>query len=74
MNQDLNEFRSGKKSLELGCYTLGAGAFGVFLRWLQAQLAFNELGLPDPSAFHILLILYVVAAALVFLFFGNKIR
>ena len=72
MNQDLNEFRSGKKSLELGCYTLGAGAFGVFLRWLQAQLAFNELGLPDKSFIHVLLLLFVVAAAVVFAVFTGR--
>ena len=69
---EMEEYRSGKKSLELACYIGGAGAFGVFLRWLQLQLAFNELGLPDPSVFHILLILYTAAAALVFLFFVNR--
>ena len=42
---EMEEYRSGKKSLELACYIGGAGAFGVFLRWLQLQLAFNELGL-----------------------------
>ena len=69
---EMEDYRSGKKSLELACYVGGAGAFGVFLRWLQLQLAFNELGLPDPSAFHVLLILYAVAAALVFLYFVNR--
>ena len=54
---EMEDYRSGKKSLELACYIGGAGAFGVFLRWLQLQLAFNELGLPDPSAFHVGLIL-----------------
>ena len=69
---EMEEYRSGKKSLELACYIGGAGAFGVFLRWLQLQLAFNELGLPDPSVFHIGLILYAVAAAFVFLYFVNR--
>ena len=32
-----------KKSLEITCYVAGAGAFGVFLRWLQDQLAFDEI-------------------------------
>ena len=32
MEPELQEFRSGKKSLELICYIAGAGAFGVFLR------------------------------------------
>ena len=72
MELELEEYRSGKKSLELACYIGGAGAFGVFLRWLQLQLAFNELGLPDPSLFHPLLLLYAVAAAFVFLYFIRR--
>ena len=66
MDPELQEFRSGKKSLELICYIAGAGAFGVFLRWMQLQLAFNELGLPEKSSFHVFLILFVLAAGLVF--------
>ncbi len=74
MNQDLQEYRSGKKSLELGCYAAGAGAFGVFLRWLQAQLAFNELGLPDRSFLHVVLLFFVLAAAVVFIVFTERFR
>ena len=59
----MEEYRSGKKSLEIACYIGGAGAFGVFLRWLQLQLAFNELGLPDQSLFHALSFCSVVGAA-----------
>ena len=69
---ELEEYRSGKKSLELACYIGGAGAFGLFLRWMELQLAFNELGLPDPSIFHVLLILYAVAAAVVFYVFIRR--
>ena len=72
MELEMEAYRSGKKSLELACYVGGAGAFGVFLRWLQLQLAFNELGLPDPSAFHIFLILYALAAVFIFLFFIHR--
>ncbi len=72
MDMEMVEYRSGKKSLELACYIGGAGAFGVFLRWLQLQLAFNELGLPDPSLFHPVLLLYAVAAAFVFLYFIRR--
>ena len=57
MDAELQEYRSGKKSLELICYIAGAGAFGVFLRWMQLQLAFNELGLPEKSRVHAVLIL-----------------
>ncbi|MBR4474024.1 MAG: hypothetical protein IKS55_10350 [Oscillospiraceae bacterium] len=66
MDPELQEFRSGKKSLELICYIAGAGAFGVFLRWMQRQLAFNELGLAEKSRLHVALILFVLAAAVVF--------
>ena len=72
MNLEMEEYRSGKKSLELTLYIVGAGAFGVFLRWLQLQLAFNELGLPDPSLFHIVLVLYFVACAGMFLYFIRR--
>ena len=58
-----------KKALELSCYIAGAGAFGVFLRWLQVQVAFNELGLVDKSVFNVLVILFVVTAAIVYLRF-----
>ncbi len=71
---EMEEFRSGKKSLELLCYVAGAGAFGVFIRWLQQQLAFNELGLPDKSIFHAVVVLFVVAAAVVFASFIQRFQ
>ena len=61
-----------RKALEINLYVAGAGAFGVFLRWLQDQLAFNELGLADPSVFHVLLPLFLLAAAAVFLHFIDQ--
>ena len=70
----LEEFRSGKKSLELCLYVAGAGAFGVFLHWLQLQMGFNELGLADPSLLHWTLILFVLAAAVVFRVFIHRFQ
>ena len=70
----LEEFRSGKKSLELCCYVAGAGAFGVFLRWLQLQLGFSEDGLADPSLLHWAVILFVLAAAVVFVMFIRRFQ
>lgn len=61
-----------KKALEITCYVAGAGAFGVFLRWLQVMIAFNDLGLVDNSAFNVLLPAFVIAAAVVFLRFLNR--
>ena len=54
------------KSLELSLYVAGAGAFGVFLRWLENQLAFNEEGLADPSAFHVMVPVFLLICAVVF--------
>ncbi len=55
-----------KKPLEITCYVAGAGAFGVFFRWLQDQLAFDETGLNERSVFNLLVPLLVLAAALLF--------
>ena len=61
-----------KKVMEISCYIAGAGAFGVFLRWMQDQLAFNEYGLADPSAFHVIPPVYLLVCALVFRSFVKR--
>ena len=58
-----------KKPLEICCYVAGAGAFGVFFRWLQDQLAFDENGLNEKSFFNFLVPLLIVAGALLFRYF-----
>ena len=63
-----------KRSLEITCYVCGAGAFGVFFRWLQVMMAFDEAGLNEKSAFNVLVPLIIVAAAWLFLRFLNQIR
>ena len=62
------------KPLELSLYAAGAGAFGVFLRWLEDQLAFNEEGLADPSAFHVIVPLFLIACAVTFWHFQQDIE
>lgn len=59
-------------TLEISLYVIGAGAFGVFLRWLQVMIAFNDLGLVDRSAFNVIFPAFVAAAALVFLRFLKR--
>lgn len=54
------------KSLEISCYVIGAGAFGVFFRWMQLMLAFNEEGLVDSSAWNLLVPALIIAAGVVF--------
>ena len=56
-----------KEALEKTCYVGGAGAFGVFLRWLQTQVAFNDEGLPDASVFNVLVPLSILAGCAVML-------
>lgn len=63
-----------KKALELSCYVCGAGAFGVFFRWLQDQTAFNEAGLAEKSVFHVLVPLFILAVALYFLRYVDRTR
>ncbi len=63
-----------KDALEKTCYVGGAGAFGVFLRWLQTQVAFNDEGLPDPSVFNVLVPLSILAAGAVFFVFVRRWR
>jgi hypothetical protein len=63
-----------KEALEKTCYVGGAGAFGVFLRWLQTQVAFNDEGLPDASVFNVLVPLSILAAAAVFYLFVKRYR
>lgn len=63
-----------KKTLEISCYVCGAGAFGVFFRWLQDMIAFDENGLAEPSAFHVLVPLYIIICAIVFLRMVDKAK
>ena len=55
-----------KKPLEISCYVAGAGAFGVFFRWLQDQLAFDEAGLNERSVFNVLVPVLALAAIWLF--------
>lgn len=63
----------GKKALEITCYVLGAGAFSVFIRWLQLMLGFTD-GLADATVFNILVPLMAIVSGFVFLRFVDKFR
>ena len=62
------------KSLETSCYILGAGAFGVFIRWMQYMIAYDDEGLVDPSFWTYALIAIVIAQGIVFYRFSDKRR
>lgn len=70
----MEKYLMRKRALEICCYVAGAGAFGVFVRWLQVMMAFNEEGLVDKSFFNFALPLFCIAAALMFLRFVDKLR
>ena len=61
-----------KQALEKTCYIGVSGAFGVFIRWLQTQIAFNDEGLPDASIFNLLVPAVIIAAAVIFFRFTRR--
>lgn len=62
-------------ALEKTLYVLGAGAFGVFIRWLQRQSAFDDNGLVNSrSLWNVLVLAIILAAFLVFRRFIKAFR
>ena len=55
-----------KTSLQTTVYICSAGAFGLFFRWLQLQLAFDENGLVGGSMWNIVVPLSILVAAWLF--------
>lgn len=51
------------KALENTVFVYATGAFGVFFRWLQLQLAFDERGLCGPSVFNWIVTFFLLLAA-----------
>ena len=66
----MEKFLMRKRALEICCYVAGAGAFGVFVRWLQVMMAFNEEGLADKSFFNFALPVFCLAVLHVFALCG----
>jgi len=52
-----------KSPLQNGVFLCAAGAFGVFFRWMQLQLAFDDAGLAGPSVWNVIVPLSIVLAA-----------
>lgn len=61
-------------TLERTCYVIGAGAFGVFIRWMQDMMAFDDAGLSEKSFWNIMLPLYMIIAAITFLRYVDSLR
>lgn len=62
-----------KRALELNAYAVGAGAFGVFFRWMQRQLAF-ENGLAKSSFWNLIVPLSILVVGYVFLRFEDRFK
>lgn len=66
MAEEQARIRRRDRCIRSCCYVAGAGAFGVFIRWLQVQTAFTEDGLANKSAFNLFVPLFVVACIFAF--------
>lgn len=62
------------KPLETCCYVIGAGAFGIFFRWMQLMLAYNDEGVVDKSSWNVLVPGLIVVSAIVFWSIIQKLR
>ncbi len=51
------------RALENTVYVLAAGAFGVFVRWMQLQMAFDDKGLCGPSVFNVIVPAFIIIVA-----------
>lgn len=62
------------KPLEINCYSVGFGAFGIFFRWMQTMISRTDAGVYDFSVWLILLPLLFVAASAVYITIINKLK
>ena len=61
------------RALETCCYIIGAGAFGVFIRWLQNVAGTNDEQLYNDTLWSYLVPVIIIAAALVFVGMVRKL-
>ena len=61
------------RALETCCYIVGAGAFGVFIRWLQNVAGTNEDKLYNDTIWAFLVPLVIIIGALVFVGMVRKL-
>ena len=73
MHEEKNK-KNHKQALEINAYVAGAGAFGVFFRWMQCQLAFNDQGLPEKSFWNVMVPLSFLIVGAVFLRFVDRFK
>ena len=72
MHEEKNKINH-KRALEINAYAAGAGAFGVFFRWMQRQLAFED-GLSKGSFWNFMVPLSILIVGYVFLRFVDRFK
>jgi len=55
-----------KNALKICCFVFALGAVGAFCRWLQNQIAFDDLGLSVKSSLNFVMLLVMLVSAIVF--------
>lgn len=63
-----------QRALKLVLYAVCAGFFGIFTRWMQNMVCFDENGLPETGFWSFAVPLLCIAAAIVFSRFVNRFR
>ena len=57
--------KKNTKTLEICCYIICLGAFGIFFRWMQLMLAYDDNSLVGKSFWNVAVILLLAGAAFV---------
>lgn len=74
MNFQIRLTEAQQRALKLVLYAVCAGFFGIFTRWMQDMVCFDENGLPETGFWTFAVPLLCVAAAIVFIRFINHLR
>lgn len=61
-------------AVEMCLFTVSCGAFGLFVRWMQKMVGFNEDGLPDPGFWNAALIVMILFTAYMTTRYVDKLK
>ena len=74
MNFQIRLTEAQQRALKLVLYSVCAGFFGIFTRWMQSMVCFDENGLPETGFWTFAVPLLCIVAAFVFSRFINQFR
>lgn len=74
MNFQIRLTEAQQRALKLVLYSVCAGFFGIFSRWMQDMVCFDENGLPETGFWTFAVPALCIAAAIVFNRFVNDLR